>query len=732
MILWELKKILTGKIALLLIMALGINLFIFYYTESLETQENPYFTPQNYRSVFAEMENLNTSERVSFLKNKIDVIQEKINDPETGYDENLYDERDFLNELYEEALFIQNYEDFLTDSEGNALKKTSVSIFGEKGSFAYNNALKMAEDFQSLHGTPVSFDKTHGITSATGLFTGDIITVFILLLIVGELLIKEHQQGIMPVIRTTKKGRKQVILAKIFAVFIMCFVLSLIFLSVNLLYSAVVYGLGDLSRPVQSLPGFAASTIKITIWQYFILLWIVKAFAFFIVASIAIVFSVIFANGIAAYGLTGIILAVNYVLYFVIPVTSPIAQLHFLNLGNFLSGTSLFCGEVNLNIFSVPMDVLTISLIIMAVLALVLPIISVLIFVKSKKEKGKLKILSRLPSPHRKKYSSGIFSYECFKLFVSNGAIIIFAVFIAVQFLSYPKKDTLTAYEQCEISYMETLKGEYTEEKLNYLQSEYEENAALSNDNFTARTKAYSIESKLLPLAYHLQELEAHGENAEFVPYSGYSYLFNPDSKTASASACFLILFIAISVTSLFPMEKSTGMNQILTTTLKGKGKTVSTKVKTCLMLSVIMCILAFAPDFIYCLKMYGFESLMSESQNLMVLSESFISLPIIVYMIILYLIRLLGVISLTVIILGISSLLKSQIISVLLNLAIFGAPAILSMIDFKILDNFSMVSILSANKLFFNNLQLILSLLGIIILTVLGVVLLKKSQKTC
>ena len=88
--------------------------------------------------------------------------------------------------------------------------------------------------------------------------------------------------------------------------------------------------------------------------------------------------------------------------------------------------------------------------------------------------------------------------------------------------------------------------------------------------------------------------------------------------------------------------------------------------------------------------------------------------------------------ISLTVIILGISSLLKSQIISVLLNLAIFGAPAILSMIDFKILDNFSMVSILSANKLFFNNLQLILSLLGIIILTVLGAVLLKKSQKTC
>ena len=76
MILWELKKILTGKIALLLIMALGINLFIFYYTESLETQENPYFTPQNYRSVFAEMENLNTSERVLFLKNKIDVIQE--------------------------------------------------------------------------------------------------------------------------------------------------------------------------------------------------------------------------------------------------------------------------------------------------------------------------------------------------------------------------------------------------------------------------------------------------------------------------------------------------------------------------------------------------------------------------------------------------------------------------------------------------------------------------------
>ena len=52
MILWELKKILTGKIALLLLMALGINLFIFYYTESLETQENPYFTPQRAEPLF--------------------------------------------------------------------------------------------------------------------------------------------------------------------------------------------------------------------------------------------------------------------------------------------------------------------------------------------------------------------------------------------------------------------------------------------------------------------------------------------------------------------------------------------------------------------------------------------------------------------------------------------------------------------------------------------------------
>lgn len=730
MILWELKKILTGKIALLIIIALGINLFIFYYTESLQTQENPYFTPQNYRSVFSEMENMDTSGRVSYLKNRIDIIQEKIYDPETGYDENLYNERDFLNELYEEALFIQNYEEFLTDSEENALKKTSVSIFGDKDSFSYKNALKMAEDFKSLHGTPVSFDKTHGITAATGLFTGDIITVFILLLIVGELFIKEYQQGIMPVIKTTKKGRKQVILAKIFAVLFMCFILSFVFLFINLLYASVVYGLGNLSRPVQSLPGFAASTMGINIWQYFILLWIVKAFAFFITSSIAVLFSVIFANSVAAYGLTGIILAINYVLYFVIPVTSPIAQLHFLNLGNFLSGTSLFCGEVNINIFSIPMDVLTVSLIVMAVLAVVLPFISVLIFVKSKKEKGKLKILSRLPSPHRKKYSSGIFCYEGFKLFVSNGAVIIFAVFTAVQFLSFPEKDTLTAYEQCEKSYMETLKGEYTEEKIDYLQSEYEENAAMGSDNFTARTKAYSIESKLLPLAYHLQELEAQGKNAEFVPYLGYSYLFNPNSKTADSAACLLILFTAISVTSLFPMEKATGMDQILTTTLKGKGKTVRTKVKICLLLSSLMCLLAFLLDFIYCMKMYGFDSVFSQRENLIVFEGVSFSVPIIIHMIALYAIRLLGAFSLTVVILGISSLLKSQIISVLLNLAVFGSPAILSMIGFKVLDNFSMVSLLSANKLFFNNLQFALNIAAMAVIAAAGIIMLKRSEK--
>lgn len=730
MILWELKKILTKKIALLIIIALGINLFIFYYTESLETQENPYFTPQNYRSVFSEMENLNTDERVSYLKSKIDAVEEEMRDPSIDYIGIEYDEKKFLTELYEEALFIQNYEEFLTESEENAIKKTSVSIFGDKGSFSYNNALKMAEDFKSLHGTPVSFDKTHGITAATGLFTGDIITVFILLFIVGELFIKEHQQGIMPVIRTTKKGRKQVILAKIFAVLVMCFILSFIFLLVNLLYASVVYGLGDLSRPVQSLPGFAASTMKINIWQYFILLWIVKAFAFFITASIAAIFSVIFANSIAAYGFTGIILAVNYVLYFVIPVTSPIAQLHYLNLGNFLSGTSLFCGEVNLNIFSIPMDVLTISLIIMAVLVFVLPFICVLIFVKSKKEKGKLKVLSRLPSIHRKKYSSGLFCYESFKLFISNGAVIILAAFFAVQFLSFPEKDTLTAYEQCEISYMEILKGEYTDEKLDYLQSEYEENAALGSDNFTARTKAYSIESKLLPLAYHLQELEAQGKSAEFVPYSGYAYLFNPNSKTASTAACLLILFISISITSLFPMEKSSGMDQILTTALKGKNKTIATKLKTCLMLSALMYLLAFVPDFIYCFKMYGFESLLSQTQNLMIFEDVSFSVPIIVHMAILYLIRLLGTMGLTVIILGISSLIRSQIISILLNTAVFGAPAILSLIGFKAFDSFSMVSLLSANGLFFSTVQLVLTLAAIPVISVLGIVLLKRSQK--
>lgn len=177
-------------------------------------------------------------------------------------------------------------------------------------------------------------------------------------------------------------------------------------------------------------------------------------------------------------------------------------------------------------------------------------------------------------------------------------------------------------------------------------------------------------------------------------------------------------------------MEKSSGMDQILTTALKGKNKTIATKLKVCLMLSALMYLLAFVPDFIYCFKMYGFESLLSQTQNLMIFEDVSFSVPIIVHMAILYLIRLLGTMGLTVIILGISSLIRSQIISILLNTAVFGAPAILSLIGFRAFDSFSMVSLLSANGLFFSTVQLVLTLAAIPVISVLGIVLLKRSHK--
>lgn len=291
MIAVEIRKLFTSKAVLILLAALAFNLILVNFgVQSTYTGDSFGAPPSAYRQIFSDLSGMTEEEKVCFLNTlsekaeaesvrmeiasyeqresleEADMMREEYAEllseyPDTyvlQYLPTLQQEIYFLNKLLSEAEQLAAYDGFLVEKEEEANLKTKISIFAKPDTFTYRNMQKIAEDFHEMRGIHPLFDISDGVAAATDTVVTDWIAILLLLFVSGQLIIREKERGILPVIKASKNGRIPVIAAKITVVALGAAVLAFLFFGENLIYGECVFGLGNLSRPIQSLAGFKA------------------------------------------------------------------------------------------------------------------------------------------------------------------------------------------------------------------------------------------------------------------------------------------------------------------------------------------------------------------------------------------------------------------------------------------------------------------------------------------
>lgn len=757
----EFQKIFSKKTFLLLIVALVVNWVLLGYGTQQQYQNAA--PPEAYRQVFTELSGKTEAEKLAFLQEKLDRLnacslwenqaemeyneenslsEEELtlmeqyrkdyeNQSYLEYTDSLYMEKNFIEKLYQQAKSVTEYDAMVDGVLKEAETKTSISIFSEPDSFSYRNLKNAAAKFETMYGTPTTFDISEGVNAATKSVATDLIVVLILLFVSGELIIREKERGLLPIIKSTKNGRLRVILSKIAVLLGLSVFCSILFFGENLIYAQVTFGLGDLTRSIQSVSGYLTSALSLSVGEYLLCFFLIKAVAYFLAAMLAMLACVILFHPAPSYLCVAVVIGVSYVLYGTILPVSRWNLFRYLNLANFLSVTPLFDSYQNLNLFEYPFEVLPASLITMAVLLLLFVFLSIWIFCVKKTSERSLRLPNFLHLRKRPKTgrSVSLFYHESFKLLMSNKALILLILFVLFQWNTVRSSVFYSPEEMYYKSYMTALGGPLTPEKEQYLADEQEkfdqaqQNLAeiqqkfaageIGKDELRLLTESYqkilapqrTFSEKILPQYEYIKQMQAEGEDPNFVYETGFLSLMGQGNELVNAQSdiqngTILLLLMILCFSGLFSMEYSTGAQNIVSVYLHGRRRTVLRKVAVSALLLAAFFVLTYLPDFLYVFKNYGLPLANAPLNSIQLFAGWGAGWQIWHYFVLLYALRFLVAFCLLLIIQWLSCKLKNFTTALFGSVGFLLSPFLLHLLGVQWLDYFGFLLPLSGNSL--------------------------------
>ena len=233
---------------------------------------------------------------------------------------------------------------------------TAVSIWGGTDTFSYRNIQKTPSAYTALAGTTLVLDTSLGVEDLLSSPLTDFLAVLLLFFCVCRIFLRDREQGILPLLYATPNGRLRLMSCKL-GIAVLCAIgLILLFYGEIALISCNLYGLGDLSRPIQCIYGYETCNLPVSVGTYISIYLLFKMAAYAVFAVLFGFFCTIAKNNLMVYGASIGIVGISYLLYAKISVLSPISLLHFWNPIQFLQGKEILGTYTNVNCFGYPIS----------------------------------------------------------------------------------------------------------------------------------------------------------------------------------------------------------------------------------------------------------------------------------------------------------------------------------------------------------------------------------------
>lgn len=537
------------------------------------------------------------------------------------YGKTLAQEYRFLKTIVLEFEQVDGYEAFLDSIATKAKQLSSISIFAESESgYDLANIEATARAFEGMRGTPIFYYPQKGLMTALDFAWTDVVAVFAMVLIATVLVRAERDNGLLALVRCTPAGRGKTAAAKLAAFGLSLAAVLLCLYGVNLAYCGGVYGLGPLSRTIQSVPSLMRSTWKLTVGQYVGCFLLTKWLAAFICGA-WVMLAMLWARRLLSGALGALaLIGANLLVRSVIPATSNLNVLKYANLVSLLRTNELLGGYRNLYWFARPMPLLLVE----CVAAGLFGVLFVGAFYAVFRRKYFTAARRRSWAMHRRRplASTTPGHTEWFKLLVLQGGAVLLVLFAGLQ--SYTAATTESYIDADEIYYryyMKGVEGAPSQEKLAWLKEQNEEfrpiyqlNAALS----AGKISGQEYQSMMIAYSSLQQKMGVFGRVAsqwkglwdkprtQMVYETGWLKLFDMADTQDVQDALWAALLCALCFGGFFAMERQTGMVKVLGVTPLGREYTVRVKWRVTLAVCGILTVLSLLPRFWVVLRDYG------------------------------------------------------------------------------------------------------------------------------
>ena len=348
----------------------------------------------------------------------------------TLFTDDLNTEYRLFNQLQNEYDTVAAYTDFLDGVQTKATQLAGISIFqNDKTGYDLKNIEQTAEVYAGLGATEIDYYPQKGLYTAISYAFTDLILLAAMLLLALLLVRQERDSGLLGLVRSLPGGRLQTALAKLAAFGVSLLAVLALLYGVNLAYCGASFGLGPLTRTIQSVPALMRCTMQITVGRY-LLRFLLAKWAGAFVMGLWVMLAALTARRAAA-GWIGA-LALPLAMYGVraaIPATSHLNVIKYANLVSLLQTNELLGNYRNLFWFGTPIGLPLVEWTAAVFYGALFAAAFCMVFARAQllpaAKRGLVLGLTR-----RTKATS-IIKEEGRKLFVLNGAAVFLAAFLA-------------------------------------------------------------------------------------------------------------------------------------------------------------------------------------------------------------------------------------------------------------------------------------------------------------
>lgn len=751
LIYYEVGKIWHKRSFILSICTLLIlNILLLWYVNIPNDEEPPLSSYKSFQNTVAEMSETEKMDYISNLKETIDgvyFVQEVLDmqnlqnekgnilaeqalsaNPDTFekyfevyqsgeyllFTNSLWQEKDFIDELYTEQQKVAGYNEYLKSIQENENNLNGISIFGkqDENSFATRNIEKSAEDYSKLTDNDIRWMPSKALSISMESIWTDLFLILSNFLFVGNMIFEEKEKKLFYITRCTKNGHFQSICSKLIALFIHCTSITFLLYGVNLIFAEMAVGFGDLTADIQSVSAYMESNLSISILEYILCSALTKSVVLFsagtILTALCIFTDNIFLPFITGFSFYGI----SYILYLMMPAVEKNSFFKYINLIGLMKTENLYGSYLNFNVLEYPISRLSFSWGVIASLVAVGVIASVLLFVY-----GNSFELRKRQSKHQKLFRphASLLRYESYKIMITNRAIAIILLFgLLIGYRIISQEYTPSVQEQYYQDIMMQLEGEITNEKEALILSEQERyDEAFSEidriDDLIANgeiseSAGDNLKGKWYAVTYFypsfervLQQYHRICESGgNFIYDTGYLYLFGRMTNDYLIDLLLLSLCIVIAFGNTVAMEYQCGSWYLLSTTYKGKEKIICKKAIVCIIATMVLSVIPIICRIINVSSTYPLHGLDFAITDIPCYQHLSLTVPIWFFIILLLLSQMVSLIAVVLIVLAISYWRKNHIQTIFFAILILVIPLILKLLGFSFAGWFSVYPIYS------------------------------------